>query len=76
MSRLSIPNNAARDCSKCDGQLVPTPGEAPFLDEGDGGANVGLRCNKGCGLESVHYWTASDREYQDYFGHAFGEFGE
>lgn len=71
MSRLSVPRDAARPCPKGDGDLVPIAGEEPFLDEGNGGASIGLRCDGGCRLESVHYWTPSDREYKDYFGHEF-----
>jgi hypothetical protein len=71
-----IPADAARPCAKCDGTLVPVLSRNVYVDEGDGSAQVDLRCNQLCGMESAHSWTASDQQYLEKFGHPFGEDAE
>lgn len=70
-STVPIPADAAHPCSKCGGSLDPVPGTV-FVDEGDGSAMVDLACRT-CGLQSVHYFTPTDAEYEAEFGHSFDE---
>lgn len=72
-----IPLAARRPCGRsgCDGEFVPdVDNEGIHMDEGDGGASIGLICsNPDCGMKSHHSWTATDEEFEQEFGYKFGE---
>jgi hypothetical protein len=64
-------SDRTQPCSRCPGTMSPVPGTF-HADEGDGGASVDTQCGT-CGLRSPRYWALSDGEYEDMFGHAFGD---
>ena len=67
---VPIPADARRSCSRC-GQPMRLLDDL-HIDEGDGGAMIGLRCDP-CRSESCHYWAAPDSDYEAVFGHAFDD---
>jgi hypothetical protein len=57
----------------CGSPYALDPNDRIHIDEGDGGAMISLVCARpGCSVQSVHYWAASDEEYEREFGHAYG----
>lgn len=67
---IPIPPGVRHNCSAC-GQRMAVKDDL-HVDEGTGGAMVGLRCGS-CGIESCGYWALPDDQFEAVFGYPFGE---
>lgn len=70
---FTVPAEATSPCPCGDGTQTPVA-DTVHADEGDGSASIATQCdNSDCSISSGHDWTPTDAEYEQYFGHPFGE---